>query len=290
VSPAMPDKPSQMLAKTLLLTLLALICFAANSVLCRLALGTRAIDAASFTSLRLFSGSLILLVIWLLNKGGRNSSSKGSWLGSAMLFIYAITFSFAYITLETGTGALILFGAVQISIILLSMLSGNRLRPIEWLGICAAFGGFAYLVLPGVSTPSALGFILMTLAGIAWGAYTLIGRGSQNPLADTAFNFIRTLPAVALLLVLTLANASLSARGVFLAALSGAVASGIGYVIWYSALRGLTSTMAAVVQLFVPVIAALGGIAFMPEAVTLRLIMASALILGGILCVLLGRR
>lgn len=276
-------------AKTLAFTTLALIAFAANSVLCRLALGENSIDAASFTVIRLLSGALVLLAILKIGNSKKSSPSKGSWFSSMMLFLYAITFSFAYITLDTGTGALILFGSVQITMILLSLVSGNRLHITEWLGVLIAFFGFVYLVLPGVSTPSVMGFMLMTVAGIAWGIYTLKGRGSTNPLADTTYNFLRTMPLVIILAVITIQNSHYSYDGILLAVLSGGIASGIGYTIWYIALGGLAATQAAVVQLSVPVIAALGGVIFVSEAITLRLIVSASMILGGILLVVLGR-
>lgn len=153
-----------------------------------------------------------------------------------MLFLYAITFSFAYISLETGTGALILFGAVQITMILTNMISGHKLHYSEWVGIFTAFIGFIYLVLPSLTTPSLMGFILMTVAGIAWGAYTILGRGSQNPLSDTAYNFLRTLPFIMILLAVTIQQANLSHLGILLAVLSGGIASGLGYTVWYIAL------------------------------------------------------
>ena len=184
------------LIKTITFTVLALVAFAANSVLCRLALGEKTIDASSFTAIRLLSGAIILSVILRFNGKKNNSPTKGSWLASIMLFLYAAPFSFAYITLDTGTGALILFGAVQITMILLSLISGNRLHVTEWMGVAIAFIGFVYLVLPGVSTPSVAGFSLMTIAGVAWGIYTLKGRGSVNPLSDTAYNFTRSIPSV----------------------------------------------------------------------------------------------
>ncbi|MGD8643188.1 MAG: DMT family transporter, partial [Chromatiales bacterium] len=211
------------------------------------------------------------------------------WFSSAMLFLYAVTFSYAYLTLDTGTGALILFGSVQITMIVLSLLSGNRLHITEWLGVSAAFLGFVYLVMPGVSAPSIVGFVLMTVAGIAWGVYTLRGRGSADPLADTAYNFLRTIPIVAVLVAATLFSARYSVEGMVWAVLSGALASGVGYTIWYTALGGLSATQAAVVQLSVPVIAAFGGVLFVSEAITLRLVVAGVLILGGILLVVLGR-
>ena len=285
----MTQNNNKLLIKTLVFTILALIAFAANAVLCRWALGERSIDAASFTSIRLCTGALVLYVITRLHHTGSRSTARGNWPASVMLFTYAITFSFAYITLDTGTGALILFGAVQITMILLSYFRGNRLHLVEWLGVLLAFGGFVYLVLPGVSAPSLVGFLLMSVAGIAWGMYTLKGRGSSAPLLDTAYNFIRTLPLVLVVVLLSLLHAHYSTKGVVLAMLSGGIASGIGYSIWYSALGGLSSTQAAVVQLSVPVIAAFGGVIFVGEPITLRLTLAGVLILGGILLVVLGR-
>ncbi len=272
--------------RTLSLTILALTAFAANSVLCRLALDQGAIDASAFTTLRLFSGAVVLMILLFIKREHRHLTSKGSWLSSIMLFVYAAAFSFAYITLETGTGALLLFGAVQISMILMSLLSGNRLTPIEWLGISIAFAGFVYLILPGVSAPSVNGFLLMTIAGIAWGVYTLTGRGSQNPLHDTAYNFLRSLPFLIILLSVTFTDLNVSERGVWLAILSGGIASALGYTIWYAALSGLSATQAAVVQLLVPVLAALGGVIFVSEPITGRLVFSSVLILGGVsLCI-----
>ncbi|RMG53827.1 MAG: DMT family transporter, partial [Gammaproteobacteria bacterium] len=199
-------------------------------------------------------------------------------------------FSFAYVSLDTGTGALILFAAVQITMILLSTISGKRPHRLEWAGMAIAFAGFVYLVLPGVSAPSATGLLLMILAGIAWGMYTIRGHASQSPLADTAWNFLRTLPFVLLLAMLTLHQAAYSPAGVGYAVLSGAIASGLGYAIWYVALSGLSSTQAAVAQLLVPVLAAGGGILFVAEPFTWRLAISSLLILGGILIVTLGSK
>lgn len=275
--------------KTSIFTALALIAFAANSVLCRLALGEETIDAASFTVIRLLSGALVLLAILAFSNDKEVSASRGSWSASLMLFVYAVAFSFAYISLDTGTGALILFGSVQITMILLSLVSGNRLHLSEWVGVIIAFTGFVYLVLPEVSSPSVMGFLLMIAAGIAWGMYTLKGRESDHPLKDTAYNFLRTIPLVIILLVITIQDAHYSAAGVLLAVLSGGIASGIGYTIWYIALGGLSTTQAAVVQLSVPVIAAFGGVLFVSEAITARLTVSALMILGGILLVVLGR-
>ncbi len=284
----MINKSDNYLVKTLLFTSIALIAFAANSVLCRLALGENTIDAAGFTIIRLLSGALVLFVILKINNSNNSSYSKGSWPASLMLFLYAITFSFAYVTLDTGTGALILFGSVQISMILLSLISGNRLHITEWMGVSIAFAGFVYLIFPSVTAPSVIGFLLMTVAGIAWGIYTLKGRGSDNPLMETTYNFLRTVPLVIILSIITVQNAYFSYEGVLLAVLSGGIASGIGYTIWYFALGGLSATQAAVVQLSVPVIAASGGVIFVSEAITLRLILSALMILGGILLNTLG--
>lgn len=277
---------------TILYTILALIAFAANSILGRLALAEQTIDASSFTIIRLFSGALMLLILLKLNQPKKTTQQQGSWRGAGALFLYAITFSWAYVSLQTGTGALILFGSVQLTIILLSLFSGTRLKWSEWGGVLLAFAGFVYLILPGVSAPSPIGFVLMSIAGMGWGVYTLIGRTSTAPLADTAFNFARTIPflGLTLLLVLLTQTGQLSRQGVLLAIASGAITSGIGYAMWYQALRGLTAVQSGVVQLLVPVIAALGGILFVGEILSTRLIIASIMILGGILLVVLARR
>lgn len=285
----MNNNAASALLRTFIFTGIALVAFAANSVLGRLALGANKIDASSFTAVRLLSGAIVLFVITQFRRNETVSNTRGSWSAGLMLFLYAATFSFAYITLDTATGALILFGAVQITIILLSLISGNRLHLSEWLGVGIAFGGFVYLFLPDISTPSITGFVLMTVAGIAWGIYTIKGRGSQKPLLDTAYNFIRTAPLATLLVIATMRNMHYSTEGILLAMLSGAVASGMGYSIWYAALGGLSATQSAVVQLSVPVIAALGGVIFVSEPITLRLTLAGSMILGGILLVILGR-
>ncbi len=275
--------------KTFLFTSFALIAFAANSVLCRLALDDHTIDAVSFTVIRLISGAITLVLILRMRSSGSDTTINVNWVATLMLFLYAITFSFAYITLNTATGALILFGAVQMTMILITLKSGQRLHAAEWLGVFIAFAGFVYLVLPKVNTPSMTGFILMTVAGIAWGIYTLKGKGSASPLADTAYNFSRTIPLVAVLALVAIPYVDLSVNGIILATLSGAVASGIGYTIWYTALGGLSTVQAAVVQLLVPLIAAAGGVIFVSEAITLRLVVSTIMILGGILIVVLGK-
>jgi len=268
--------------QTVVLTTLTMIAFASNSLLNRLALGQKSIDAVSYTSIRLTAGAVMLFVITYLQKKPEGPVLRGSWISAAMLFLYATTFSFAYLSLSTGTGALLLFGSVQVTMILMALRSGERPHVLEWIGLLLALGGLVYLVFPGLTAPSPLGSGLMIAAGMAWGFYTLRGRGSQNPLADTAGNFVYSVPMIILVRLVSLSNAHISTNGVFLAVLSGAIASGIGYVIWYAALHGLTTTRAATVQLSVPVIAAWSGIIFLSEIVSFRLIIAGIFILGGI--------
>jgi len=275
--------------KTFLLTALALLAFAANSVLCKLALGTTAIDAASFTMIRLLSGAFALILILKVQRKPISTSKRKNWLSGVMLFLYAITFSYAYNSLDTGTGALILFGAVQITIIAHSIILGNKLHMLEWFGALISFTGFIYLMQPGVSSPSLVGFLLMSTAGIAWGIYTVRGQRSKSPLPDTTFNFLKTIPFIVILWIISSKNTHFTIEGVLLAIVSGGITSGIGYTIWYMAIRGLSSIQTAVVQLLVPVIAAFGGVLFISEIITLRLTISSLLILGGVLTVTLGK-
>ena len=287
--------------QTGILSGLALMAFAANSVLCRMALEGGTIDATSFTGIRLISGAVMLLLLVRLSRRQKTSKktvSKGSWLSGGMLFLYAVCFSYAYITLETGVGALIAFASVQITMIAHGFLKGHRLNTAEWSGVLLAFGGFVYLVSPGISAPPLIGFLLMTLSGFGWGMYSVRGLGSANPLEDTTFNFLRSnlfllVFIIALLIIMTqypeVLKPNLSRQGVLLAMVSGALTSGLGYTIWYMALRGLTNVQASVVQLLGPVIAALGGILLLSEKLSLRLVLSSTIILGGILLVILGR-
>jgi len=276
--------------KTIGLTALALIAFAANSVLCRLALDGGLMDAASFTEIRLLSGALMLGLIFVLQKNKTQTlKASGSWLASLMLFIYAVTFSYAYIALDIATGALILFAAGQITLILAALFLGSRLSLVEWSGLLLAFMGFVYLMLPSATTPSWSGFVLMSISGVAWGFYTLMGKSSTYPLADTSSNFIRSIPMLGVLLLFSFEYMQLSGLGLFYAVLSGAIASGVGYTIWYMALENLKTIHAAVVQLLVPVLAAVGGYMVMNEVITLRLFIAAAIILSGILLVILQR-
>ncbi|MBO9495500.1 DMT family transporter [Thalassotalea sp. G20_0] len=276
--------------KAVILTTISLLAFAGNSILCRMALGEQEIDAASFTSIRLLSGIISLVLLYKLLNPGDKKIAKGSWYASVMLFIYAVTFSYAYIILDTGIGALILFTSVQITMILANFISGVKVRFIEWIGITTAFSGFMYLVAPTLSTPSLNGFILMAVSGIAWGMYTLAGKESTNPLSDTMCNFIRTLPFLITLTVLTIESSHLSLKGIFLAVLAGALTSGIGYTLWYIALGRLSAVQAAVVQLLVPVMAAAGGTLLIDEAVSMRLVLSSIIILGGIFTVISGKQ
>jgi drug/metabolite transporter (DMT)-like permease len=271
-------------------TIFALVCFAFNSILCRLALRSDEIDAPSFTVVRLVAGAITLFVIFSFFGKKETEKSRANWLSAFLLFAYAICFSFAYLSLSTATGALILFGTVQLTLIILALFKGERPRAPEWLGLVLAFGGLVYLLFPGLESPPAGYAVLMIAAGVAWGFYTLRGKGSTNPLADTAGNFARSVPFVVLAALPFLANIHLSAKGVLLAVLSGAVASGIGYSVWYAALKFHTATRAAVLQLPVPAIAALGGVVFMSESLSMRLILASGLILGGIALVIFGKK
>jgi drug/metabolite transporter (DMT)-like permease len=274
--------------RVFLLTALAMIAFAGNSLLCRLALKQTAIDAASFTLIRVVSGALCLWIIVQLRKGP--SGKAGSWPSAAALFGYAALFSFAYLRLTAGTGALLLFGAVQATMIIWALRKGERLRPIQVVGLVLALGGIIALVLPGLSAPPLGAAILMLGAGIAWGVYSLRGKGGGDPLRATGGNFLRAVPMAALLSVVMLHSANFDRAGIGYAVASGALASGIGYAIWYMALPALKATRAATVQLSVPVLAAAGGIIFLGESITLRYLLASVAVLGGIALVVLERR
>ncbi|WP_298439661.1 DMT family transporter [Geobacter sp.] len=285
----MPCHPYRERLTTTALTLLALVAFAANSVLCRLALGTGATDAAGFSTIRLGSGALALLLLVRLT-GRRPGKSRGNWRAAAALFVYVVAFSFAYLSLAAGTGALILFGAVQGTMILAGLRSGERPRLWEWCGLFLALAGLVLLVLPGLSAPTPTGSLLMAVAGVSWGIYSLSGRGSTDPLAVTAGNFARAVPLVLALSLLTLPTLHASPKGALLAAVSGSLASAGGYVVWYRVLRQMTATFAATVQLAVPVLAAAGGVLFLAEQVTVRLLFSAAAILGGVGLAVLGRR
>ena len=268
--------------RAVFLTGVAMLAFAGNSILCRLALRDGAIDPASFTSVRLVSGAVTLMFIFWITRRGDTPRAHGSWLSACVLFFYAICFSYAYITLSAGAGALILFGFVQGTMIAIGIWSGDRPTTPEWLGWSLAFAGLVWLVLPGVEAPPWSGASLMAVAGIAWGVYSIRGRTESDALASTASNFMLTIPMVAVLTVVTFTGADISTHGITLAIVSGAITSGIGYVIWYAALEYLSAIQAALVQLSVPAIATAGGVLLLLEPLSLRLLIASALVLGGI--------
>lgn len=280
--------------RTILLTAVAMAAFAANSILARLALGSGAIDAASYAGIRLASGAVVLgMLVMLRGKSGWRSLARlGTWQQAAALLGYALAFSLAYQLLGASVGALILFASVQIGMVARAVLVGDRPGALEWLGLGMAGAAFVYLVSPGLAAPDPLGALLMVMSGLCWAAYSLLGRGSSQPLADTAGNFLRCLPVAVFLLVGGLALNAPRLDGVIYAVASGAIASGLGYAIWYAALPELSRTRAAVVQLSVPVIAAFGAALFIGETVTPRLLVSSALILGGIALatLLAGRR
>jgi drug/metabolite transporter (DMT)-like permease len=276
-------------ARIVILTALALAAFAGNSLLCRAALAHTQIDAASFTTIRLLSGAGVLWA--LVQMRGRVPSGKGNWLSALALFAYAAGFSFSYVHLTAATGALILFGAVQTTMIGYGLWAGERIRALQVLGLVLACGGLIGLLLPGLLAPPLVSTALMLGAGVAWGVYSLRGKGTGDPLQTTAGNFIRAAPVALILSLASLSQASIDIAGVGYAVLSGALASGLGYAIWYTALPLLKSTAAATLQLSVPMIAALGGALFLQEPLTLRLLFAGVAILGGIaLVTLFGQR
>jgi drug/metabolite transporter (DMT)-like permease len=276
------------IARLVILTLLALAAFAGNSLLCRAALAHTGIDAASFSTLRLLSGALMLWLLVRLRNG--QQTGEGNWRSALALFAYAIGFSFSYRHLPAAAGALILFGAVQTTMIGYALWRGEQLRLAQLGGLLLAGGGLISLLLPGLSATPLSGALLMLGAGIAWGIYSLRGKTGGDPLKVSAGNFMRTVPMALALSLVLISDAQFDAAGYTYAVLSGALASGVGYAIWYTALPFLKSSTAATVQLSVPVIAALGGILFLDEVLTLRLIAASLAILGGIAIVLLPAR
>lgn len=279
--------------RTSLLALAAMLAFAANSLLCRAALAGEAIDAASFTAIRLVAGALTLLLIIRLRRpkvpvaSDKTLTATGNWGSALALFTYAIGFSFAYTQLSTATGALLLFAAVQVTMVGSGLFRGERLTPWQWLGFTVALAGVLLLLFPGIAAPAPLPALLMIISGIAWGFYSVRGRQATDATAVTAGNFSRTVPMALLLLVILAPKQQLSAYGVVLALTSGAIASGLGYALWYSVLPALTSTIAASLQLSVPVLAALMGTMILAEPVSARVILASVTILGGIAVVIL---
>ncbi|AOJ28568.1 MULTISPECIES: DMT family transporter [Burkholderia] len=274
-------------ARAAVLTSVAMLAFASNSLLCRLALQAGRIDAASFGTVRLVSGALMLALV--ARAGARRAAQPADWPAAAMLFAYVACFSFAYLTVSAATGALILFGAVQLTMFAAGWRAGERFAPAGWAGFGAALAGLLYLVSPGLAAPTPGGAALMTVAGIAWGIYSIRGRRTADPVAATAGNFMRAAPLALALSAALAGRLHLTPAGIALAVLSGALTSGIGYVIWYAALRHLTAMRAAAVQLSVPPIAACGAVLFLSEQPTWRLALASAAILGGVAAVLASR-
>jgi drug/metabolite transporter (DMT)-like permease len=265
-----------------LFTTFALCAFAANSVLNRLALGSHLIDPTSYISIRLMSGALTL---WLLNSISKQTLSLPkpvSWWPAFYLFLYGITFSFAYQSLSSGMGAFILFGTVQTTMLATVFLRGERPTWAEWLGLAVALTGLVYLLFPGLSAPNPLGALLMVTAGVAWAFYTLKGRGVKDPLQTTALNFALAVPMVLVANVFSFKTSHFNSEGVLYAVISGSLSSGVGYAVWYAALKGLTNTRAALLQLCVPIVAALGGVVFLSETITSRLVLAGLLIVSGI--------
>jgi drug/metabolite transporter (DMT)-like permease len=277
--------------RTIALTVAALIGFAANSLLCRAALGAGAIDAATFTAVRLISGAAVLGLLARRAAGGERPHRRaGSWLSALALAAYAGAFSWAYLRIAAGVGALVLFGAVQLTMIAWGIRRGERPAATEWIGLAVASGGLVAFAAPGARAPDVLGVLAMAVAGVAWGAYSLRGRGVERPLAATAENFMRTVPLACVLLFVGLADGHASSSGIALAIASGAIASGLGYSLWYAALPELGAVRAAIVQLSVPALAAAGGVVLLAEQLDSRLLIGGAAVLGGVALALVGRR
>lgn len=275
--------------RTAALTVVAMMAFAANSLLCREALGQGLIDAASFTSARMISGALTLVVIVLLRRKPQTQSTA-SWRSALMLFTYMVFFSFAYVSLGAGTGALILFGTVQLTMFFVALRNGEHFSPFSWVGLSLAIAGLVYLVSPGVTAPDVWGAVLMVVSGMAWGAYSLLGRGASDPIETTMKNFVYSVPLVLIISAVFWTDFHATGYGFLLAVVSGAVASGCGYVIWYAALPRLSAIRAATVQLSVPAIAAFGGVMMLSEPLSMRLLIASVATLGGVALVLMQRQ
>jgi drug/metabolite transporter (DMT)-like permease len=279
--------------ETALLTALALIAFASNSILTRLALGGGRMDAATFTTVRIAAGALVLAALVRIQHGPPLATAGrrwAAWVGPLALFAYAVPFSFAYVRIGAAAGALLLFGAVQITMIGRGIAAGERPGLRGWAGVVLAAAGLAWLTLPAISRPDPIGSALMIVAGCAWGVYSLAGRGATNALAANARSFVWAVPLALAVNLATFASLKVSARGLILAIVSGGITSGLGYAIWYRALRGLTATQAAILQLCVPIIAAAGAVVVLHESVNPRLAVSSAAVIGGVALVLSARR
>lgn len=277
----MPSRPATTAAW---LACLALVCFAANSILARLALRTGSIDPAAFTAIRLASGAAALWLLLQLNRPRAGGTPRRSeqWTAALLLFLYAAPFSFAYLQLTAGTGALVLFGAVQLTMMGFALGSGERPHALEWSGLLIAVGGLVYLNLPGLGAPSPIGTGLMVVAGVAWGLYSIRGRRADAPLRQTAASFLLATPMGLALLAARLPQTHFTVAGAGCAIASGALASGGGYAVWYSALPRLSVTRAATIQLAVPVLAALAGVLLLDEHISLRLVLSAVAVLGGV--------
>ncbi len=274
-------------ARLIAMICFAMLAFAANSLLCRLALKHTNIDAASFSVVRLASGALVLWLICALRRS--SSTIKGSWKGAAALFVYVFAFSFAYRHLETGTGALLLFGAVQLSMVLYGVFKGERMHTLAVVGFVLAIVGLVSLLLPGAAAPDPVSALTMLLSGVAWGIYSLLGKTVADPLATTTGNFLRSIPLVLMASVPFLSALRWDPQGILYGVLSGALASGVGYAVWYVAVRHLAAFQAATVQLSVPILASLAGIVFLGESLSVRMVLASIAVLGGVALVLGGK-
>lgn len=287
--------------QTTLFTLIAILAFSANAIICRWTLDNGYIDPVSFSSFRLGAGAVMLFIVMALTKGQQASknhiksttvpSQKGSWKTSLYLFIYALTFSYGYVSISTATGALILAGVVQLTMIGYALRNGDKLHGAEWLGLGLALVGLVYLMYPKLTSPSWWGLVMVVISAYTWAIYSLTGRHSLNPITDTAYNFYRTLPMILLLIAGSLAFTdviSLTPIGVAMAILSGGVTSGLGYIIWYKVLPRLSSSLASACQLLVPLFAAFGAHWLIDEPITLHFIIAATMMLGGLALVLIG--
>jgi drug/metabolite transporter (DMT)-like permease len=290
------------LLQTILYTLIAILAFSTNAIICRWTLDGGFIDPVSFTSFRLGAGAVMLFFVMALSTGKQGSnnrikstmlpSQKGNWKASLYLFIYALTFSYGYVAISTATGALILAGIVQLTMIGYALRNGERLHGAEWLGLILALIGLVYLMYPKLTSPSWWGLVMVIISAYAWAMYSLNGRHSLNPITDTAYNFYRTLPMILLLTAAILAFTdviNITPIGVAMAMLSGGVTSGLGYIIWYKALPRLSSSLASACQLLVPLFAAFGASRLIDEPITLHFLLAAAMMLGGLALVLIGR-
>lgn len=282
------------LPRLFLLTLFTMLCFAGNSVFGRLALSTTSIDPSSYTFVRLVCGALVLCVLVIFREKislrQLLPSNRASWFSSLALFVYASAFSFSYADLTTATGAVLLFGAVQATMIGYGVMRGEPLAILQWLGVVISVAGFIGLMLPGIEAPELLPSMVMFISGVAWGVYSLRGQGADKPLMSTAINFIGATAISAVLITVCWSQVIFDRDGFIYAALSGGLTSAIGYAVWYQVLPWMRSVHAASVQLTVPVLTAVGGVLFVAEPLTLKLVLASAAILGGIALVILSKR